>query len=137
MKGFFYVSLLLGILKEVTESSLKQKADSDEEVATLFDMVQKVFQKMLECMAWSFKKKPEEGLRVLNVFTGWGGETSDGRAVLTGRARGVHLLSCRLLALACVTGLLGQVQSGGGDSACCHLRSTCQPSQISMAHSGV
>ncbi|XP_059567291.1 condensin-2 complex subunit G2 isoform X4 [Myotis daubentonii] len=67
VKGFFYVSLLLGILKEVTESSLKQKTDSDEEVATLFDMVQKVFQKMLECMAWSFKKKPEEGLRVSDV----------------------------------------------------------------------
>ncbi|XP_059567286.1 condensin-2 complex subunit G2 isoform X1 [Myotis daubentonii] len=66
VKGFFYVSLLLGILKEVTESSLKQKTDSDEEVATLFDMVQKVFQKMLECMAWSFKKKPEEGLRLLH-----------------------------------------------------------------------
>nr|KAF6374191.1 hypothetical protein mPipKuh1_009428 [Pipistrellus kuhlii] len=67
VKGFFYVSLLLGILKEVTESSLKQKTDSDEEVATLFDMIQKVFQKMLECMAWSFKKKPEEGLRVSDV----------------------------------------------------------------------
>nr|KAF6271979.1 non-SMC condensin II complex subunit G2 [Pipistrellus kuhlii] len=66
VKGFFYVSLLLGILKEVTESSLKQKTDSDEEVATLFDMIQKVFQKMLECMAWSFKKKPEEGLRLLH-----------------------------------------------------------------------
>ncbi|XP_036211329.1 condensin-2 complex subunit G2 isoform X4 [Myotis myotis] len=66
VKGFFYVSLLLGILKEVTESSLKQKTDSDKEVATLFDMVQKVFQKMLECMAWSFKKKPEEGLRLLH-----------------------------------------------------------------------
>lgn len=65
VKGFFYVSLLLGILKEVTGSSLKQTPDSGEEVATLFDMVQKVFQKMLECMAWSFRKQPEEGLRVL------------------------------------------------------------------------
>lgn len=37
----------------------------DEDVATLFDMVQKVFQKLLECMARSFKKQPEEGLRVL------------------------------------------------------------------------
>lgn len=65
VKGFFYVSLLLGILKEVTGSSLTQKTNSDEEVAALFDMVQKVFQKMLECMAWSFKKQPEEGLRLL------------------------------------------------------------------------
>ncbi|KAF3815724.1 hypothetical protein GH733_016268 [Mirounga leonina] len=65
VKGFFYVSLLLGILKEVTGNSLMQKPDSDEEVATLFDMVQKVFQKLLECMARSFRKQPEEGLRVL------------------------------------------------------------------------
>ncbi|XP_054989833.1 condensin-2 complex subunit G2 isoform X1 [Sorex araneus] len=65
VKGFFYVTLLLGILKEVTGYSLIQKTDSDEQVATLFDMVQKVFQKMLECMARSFKKQPEEGLRLL------------------------------------------------------------------------
>ncbi|XP_004414655.1 PREDICTED: condensin-2 complex subunit G2 [Odobenus rosmarus divergens] len=67
VKGFFYVSLLLGILKEVTGSSLMQKPDSDEEVATLFDTVQKVFQKLLECMARSFRKQPEEGLRVSNM----------------------------------------------------------------------
>ena len=65
MKGFFYVSLLLGILKEVTRSSLTQKADSEKEVSTLFDLVQKVFQQMLECMARSFRKQPEEGLQVL------------------------------------------------------------------------
>lgn len=64
MKGFFYVTLLLGILKEVTRQSLIQKINSDEEVTTLFDMVQKVFQKLLECMARSFRKQPEEGLRV-------------------------------------------------------------------------
>lgn len=71
MKGFFYVSLLLGILKEVTRSSLKQKTDSDGDVAALFDIVQKVFQKMLECMAWNFRKQPEEGLRVLMSSQGW------------------------------------------------------------------
>uniref|UniRef100_A0A673TSS0 Condensin-2 complex subunit G2 n=1 Tax=Suricata suricatta TaxID=37032 RepID=A0A673TSS0_SURSU len=65
VKGFFYVSLLLGILKEVTGSSLIQKPDSDGEAVMLFDMVQKVFQKMLECMARSFRKQPEEGLRLL------------------------------------------------------------------------
>ncbi|XP_032250283.1 condensin-2 complex subunit G2 isoform X2 [Phoca vitulina] len=65
VKGFCYVSLLLGILREVTGNSLMQKPDSDEEVATLFDMVQKVFQKLLECMARSFRKQPEEGLRLL------------------------------------------------------------------------
>ncbi|XP_049570647.1 condensin-2 complex subunit G2 isoform X2 [Orcinus orca] len=65
VKGFFYVSLLLGILKEVTRSSLTQKADSEKEVSTLFDLVQKVFQQMLECMARSFRKQPEEGLQLL------------------------------------------------------------------------
>ncbi|XP_030789064.1 condensin-2 complex subunit G2 isoform X2 [Rhinopithecus roxellana] len=65
VKGFFYVSLLLDILKEITGSSLIQKTDSDEEVAMLLDTVQKVFQKMLECIARSFKKQPEEGLRLL------------------------------------------------------------------------
>uniref|UniRef100_A0A2K5RZM3 Non-SMC condensin II complex subunit G2 n=1 Tax=Cebus imitator TaxID=2715852 RepID=A0A2K5RZM3_CEBIM len=65
VKGFFYVSLLLDILKEITGNSLIQKTDSDEEVAVLLDTVQKVFQKMLECIARSFKKQPEEGLRLL------------------------------------------------------------------------
>ncbi|XP_045877162.1 condensin-2 complex subunit G2 isoform X3 [Meles meles] len=63
VKGFFYAPLLLGVLKEVTGSSLMRRPDED--VATLFDMVQKVFQKLLECMARSFKKQPEEGLRLL------------------------------------------------------------------------
>ncbi|XP_069318820.1 condensin-2 complex subunit G2 [Eulemur rufifrons] len=66
VKGFFYVSLLLDILKEITRSPLIQKTDSDEEVATLFDTVQKVFQKMLECIARSFRKQPEDGLRLLH-----------------------------------------------------------------------
>ncbi|KAI5775111.1 NCAPG2 [Gulo gulo luscus] len=65
VKGFFYASLLLGILKEVTGSSLMQRPDSDEDVAMLFDMVQKVFQKLLECMARSFRKQPEGGLQLL------------------------------------------------------------------------
>ncbi|XP_060052856.1 condensin-2 complex subunit G2 isoform X2 [Erinaceus europaeus] len=65
VKGFFYVSLLLGILKEVTGNSLTQRTDSDEEVVVLFGTVQKVFQKMLECLARSFRKQPEEGLRLL------------------------------------------------------------------------
>lgn len=65
VKGFFYVSLLLDILKEITGSSLIQKTDSDEEVSMLLDTVQKVFQKMLECIARSFRKQPEEGLRLL------------------------------------------------------------------------
>uniref|UniRef100_A0A8D2ASR7 Condensin-2 complex subunit G2 n=1 Tax=Sciurus vulgaris TaxID=55149 RepID=A0A8D2ASR7_SCIVU len=65
VKGFFYVSLLLGILKEVTGSSLIQKPDPEEVITVLYDTVQKVFQKMLECIARSFRKQPEEGLRLL------------------------------------------------------------------------
>ncbi|KAM6215890.1 condensin-2 complex subunit G2 [Rhynchocyon petersi] len=65
VKGFFYVSLLLGILKEITRSLLIQKSVSKEDIVALFDTVQKVFQNMLECIARSFKKQPEEGLRLL------------------------------------------------------------------------
>ncbi|XP_006887723.1 PREDICTED: condensin-2 complex subunit G2-like [Elephantulus edwardii] len=65
VKGFFYMSLLLGILKEITRNLLLQKSDSNEEVVTLFDTIQKVFQNMLECIARCFKKQPEEGLRLL------------------------------------------------------------------------
>ncbi|XP_055463527.1 condensin-2 complex subunit G2 [Psammomys obesus] len=62
VKGFFYVSLLLGILKEITGSSMIHRIDSDEEVTVLFDLVQEVFQKMLECVAGTFRKQPEESL---------------------------------------------------------------------------
>lgn len=64
-KGFFYVAPLLGILKEVAGSAAVPRAESEEEAAVLCDAVQKVFQKMLECVAWSFRKQPEEGLRLL------------------------------------------------------------------------
>ncbi|ERE72594.1 condensin-2 complex subunit G2 isoform 1 [Cricetulus griseus] len=67
VKGFFYISLLLGILKEIAGNSMIQKTDSDEEVAVLFDSVQEVFQKMLECVAWTFRKQPEESLPVSNT----------------------------------------------------------------------
>lgn len=49
-----------------------QKTDS-EEVTVLFDLVQEVFQKMLECVAWTFRKQPEESLQVL--FFSWPGLT--------------------------------------------------------------
>lgn len=61
VKGF-YVLLVLGILKEVTRSSLIQKRDSDEEGTVLFNTVQNMFQKMLEHIAQRFKKHPKEGL---------------------------------------------------------------------------
>ncbi|XP_074049351.1 condensin-2 complex subunit G2 isoform X2 [Macrotis lagotis] len=64
-KGFFCIPLLLCILKEMTASSLIQKSNSNEEVEAFFDLIQKVFQKMLECVAYSFKKQEEEGLQLL------------------------------------------------------------------------
>lgn len=78
VKGFFYVSLLLGILKEITGSSLMWKTDSEEEVAVVFDMVQKVFQQMLECMALELQEAARRG------FAGVG--SSLGRA----RTEGQH-----------------------------------------------
>lgn len=65
VKEFFYISLLLGILKEIAGSSMIQKTDS-EEVTVLFDLVQEVFQKMLECVAWTFRKQPEESLQLFH-----------------------------------------------------------------------
>ncbi|KAK7801104.1 hypothetical protein U0070_022767 [Myodes glareolus] len=65
VKEFFYISLLLDILKEIAGSSMIQKTDS-EEVTVLFDLVQEVFQKMLECVAWTFRKKPEESLQLFH-----------------------------------------------------------------------
>ncbi|CAH6779587.1 condensin-2 complex subunit G2 [Phodopus roborovskii] len=66
VKGFFYISLLLGILKEITGNSIIQKTDSDEKVTVLFDLVQEVFQKILECVAWTFRKQPEESLQLFH-----------------------------------------------------------------------
>nr|XP_051712993.1 condensin-2 complex subunit G2 [Oryctolagus cuniculus]XP_051712994.1 condensin-2 complex subunit G2 [Oryctolagus cuniculus]XP_051712995.1 condensin-2 complex subunit G2 [Oryctolagus cuniculus]XP_051712996.1 condensin-2 complex subunit G2 [Oryctolagus cuniculus] len=94
VKGFFYVSLLLDILKEITGNSCIQKMDSEEEVTTLFDTVQKVFQKLLECIARSFRKQPEEGLRLLysvqtplhdfiTTVQSWHADTPVHRAVLS------------------------------------------------------
>ena len=109
------MSLLLGILKEVTGSSLIQKPDSDEEAVTLFDTVQKVFQKMLECMARSFRKQPEEGLRVL--LPSRAGLLVNRRPVFA-RRTGVHgdvsSHTRAQLAFAGAVGLLGGVQLGVG-----------------------
>ncbi|XP_008831281.1 condensin-2 complex subunit G2 [Nannospalax galili] len=65
VKGCFYISLLLGILKEVTKGSIIQKTDSNEEVTVLLDSVQEVFQKMLECVARTFRKQQEESVLLL------------------------------------------------------------------------
>lgn len=68
--------------------------DSEEEITTLFDTVQKVFQKLLECIARSFRKQPEEGLRLLysvqtplhdfiTTVQSWHADTPVHRAVLS------------------------------------------------------
>lgn len=66
VKEFFYVSLLLGILKEIAGNSMIYRTDSDEKVTVLFDLVQEVFQKMLECVACVFRKQPEESLQLFH-----------------------------------------------------------------------
>ncbi|XP_044533723.1 condensin-2 complex subunit G2 [Gracilinanus agilis] len=64
-RGYFCIPSLLCILKEMTATSLIEKPNSDEEIETFFDLIQKTFQKMLECVAYSFKKQQEEGLQLL------------------------------------------------------------------------
>lgn len=131
MKGFFYVSLLLGILKEVTRSSLKQNTDSDGDVAALFDTVQKVFQKMLECVAWNFRKQPEEGLRVL--ASSQGGTVRHWVVALL-RRPGVPEYVCSAAGYQhpCVLWAFGL----GTARYRCHPSSTLASLLLSMAHSG-
>ncbi|XP_028629032.1 condensin-2 complex subunit G2 [Grammomys surdaster] len=94
VKGFFYVSLLLGILKEIAGNSMIHATDSDEKLTVLFDLVQEVFQKMLECVACIFKKQPEESLLLfhsvhtplhefISIIQSWHKDTAVHHAVLS------------------------------------------------------
>lgn len=55
--------MLLYALKEIIEASLTQNTETDE-VANLFQAVQTTFQKVLECVARSLKKRQKEGIQV-------------------------------------------------------------------------
>ncbi|KYO46926.1 condensin-2 complex subunit G2 [Alligator mississippiensis] len=65
-RGYFSIPSLLCVLKEITEASLAQNIDTNEEVAALLHAVQTVFQKALECVARRLKKQREEGLQLIH-----------------------------------------------------------------------
>ncbi|NXJ65941.1 CNDG2 protein, partial [Rostratula benghalensis] len=66
-RGGFCAPVLLYTLKEITEGFLMQNAETDE-VANLFQAVQTVFQKVLECVACRLKKQQEEGIQLIHLI---------------------------------------------------------------------
>ncbi|OPJ85324.1 condensin-2 complex subunit G2 [Patagioenas fasciata monilis] len=64
-RGGFCAPVLLYALKEIIEASLTQNTETDE-VANLFQAVQTTFQKVLQCVARSLKKKQKEGLQLIH-----------------------------------------------------------------------
>ncbi|KAG6939107.1 non-SMC condensin II complex subunit G2 L homeolog [Chelydra serpentina] len=65
-RSCFCIPTLLCVLKEITEASLSQNIDTDEEVATFLHAVQALFQKILECVARRLRKQREEGLQLIH-----------------------------------------------------------------------
>ncbi|NWX64614.1 CNDG2 protein, partial [Promerops cafer] len=57
--------VLLCALKEIIETSLNQNTET-EEVTNLFNTLQNVFQKILECVAHKLKKEQEEGIQLIH-----------------------------------------------------------------------
>ncbi|NXT64568.1 CNDG2 protein, partial [Chaetops frenatus] len=64
-RGAFCAPVLLCALKEIIEASLTQNTET-EEVTNLFNTLQNVFQKILECVALRFKKQQEEGIQLIH-----------------------------------------------------------------------
>ncbi|OXB80273.1 UNVERIFIED_CONTAM: hypothetical protein H355_013671, partial [Colinus virginianus] len=62
-RGGFCTPVLLCALKEITEASLTQSTETDE-VGSVLQAVQTVFQKVLECVAIKIKEEQEEGIQV-------------------------------------------------------------------------
>ncbi|NXB01274.1 CNDG2 protein, partial [Cnemophilus loriae] len=63
--GGFCAPVLLCTLKEIIEASLTQNTETDE-VTNLFNTLQNVFQKILECVARRLKKQQEEGIQLVH-----------------------------------------------------------------------
>ncbi|OXB53397.1 hypothetical protein ASZ78_013371, partial [Callipepla squamata] len=61
-RGGFCTPVLLCALKEITEASLTQSTETDE-VGSVLQAVQTVFQKVLECVAIKIKEEQEEGIQ--------------------------------------------------------------------------
>ncbi|PKK32061.1 non-SMC condensin II complex, subunit G2 [Columba livia] len=64
-RGGFCAPVLLYALKEIVEASLTQNTETDE-VANLFQAVQTTFQKVLQCVARSLKKRQKEGIQLIH-----------------------------------------------------------------------
>uniref|UniRef100_A0A803T420 Non-SMC condensin II complex subunit G2 n=1 Tax=Anolis carolinensis TaxID=28377 RepID=A0A803T420_ANOCA len=67
MGGMILHGVLLGILGEMVEASLTAKNDNECLVEVL-NNIQKMFQKILECMALKLRRHREEGIQVFVAF---------------------------------------------------------------------
>ncbi|XP_042332474.1 condensin-2 complex subunit G2 isoform X2 [Sceloporus undulatus] len=63
-RGCVFIPVLLGILREMVEASLALNTDSDH-FMELLDNIQKMFQKILECMALQLRRQQEKGIRLI------------------------------------------------------------------------
>ncbi|XP_060104048.1 condensin-2 complex subunit G2 [Heteronotia binoei] len=65
-RGCVFIPVLLCILKEMVEASLVHHLDSNGEVAELLDNMQKMFQRILECLAIRLRSHREEGIQLIH-----------------------------------------------------------------------
>ncbi|XP_062981944.1 condensin-2 complex subunit G2 [Elgaria multicarinata webbii] len=65
-RGYIFIPILVYILREVVEASLAHDADNSEHLAEFLDNVQKMFQKILECMALRLRRHREEGIQLIH-----------------------------------------------------------------------
>nr|XP_056713102.1 condensin-2 complex subunit G2 [Euleptes europaea] len=66
-RGCVFVPILLFILKEMVEASLAHHLDSTGPVAELLDNMQKMFQRILECLAIRLRNRREEGIQLIRT----------------------------------------------------------------------
>ncbi|XP_066483949.1 condensin-2 complex subunit G2 [Tiliqua scincoides] len=65
-RGYIFIPILLRILKEMVEASLPHSTTGGEHVVELLDNIQKMFQKILECMALRLRRQQDEGIRLIH-----------------------------------------------------------------------
>lgn len=68
-RGYIFVPMLLCILKEILEAALVRSADSSEHETEILDNVQKMFQKILESMAFKLRRQQGEGIQVPKSYS--------------------------------------------------------------------
>ncbi|KAJ7322173.1 hypothetical protein JRQ81_018460 [Phrynocephalus forsythii] len=64
-RGWIFISLLLCILREMVEASLTYNSDS-EYLVQLLDNIQRIFQKILECVALRLRRQADEGIQLIH-----------------------------------------------------------------------